>query len=46
MKLKTKGKRGGVSVFAPNEDVIGKDIMLGSAFLRAFYGVFYIDERR
>lgn len=34
-----------MSAFAPNEEVKGKDIVLGSAFLRAFYEVFNIDER-
>jgi hypothetical protein len=34
-----------VSAFAPNENVKGKDIVLGSGFLRAFNGVFDLDER-
>jgi hypothetical protein len=34
-----------VNAFAPNENVKGKNIVLGSAFLRAFNGVFDLDER-
>ena len=33
-----------VSAFVPNEHEDGSDIVLGSAFLRAFYGVFDMDR--
>ncbi|KAN0089063.1 acid protease [Hyaloscypha variabilis] len=38
------GGRRCVSAFVPNEDE-GMDVVLGSVFLRAFYGVFDLDRR-